>query len=344
MTSTEKEIKVRIENAKSILVLSHIRPDWDAVASVLLTVEFIKHSYPDKRIHFGIEKGEIYGAEYLPGYDKLDQDLAINQLETFAPDLLIIVDCPSIARVAFEPDPAYKFIVENKLFCIALDHHELEVAYLPNLVSNHGYNSAVEEIFTLFSKSFKFRPTEDGRKYLASGLLGDTNNFLFLHKHSNQTFEYAKYLVESGINLAEIDRLQNQYSPSHLKILAEFFNNLVIMDGITYSFISDKFYKDNSEISRDRYTETKEVLQLHFLRQVSKNSILFILYPECPGYKGSLRALNNTYDCTVFARYLNGGGHKSASGFKLIEPKSIQDAIDIVIQVLKNHKAEARID
>jgi len=343
MTETEQQILELINRASKILVCSHIRPDWDAVASALLTSEFIKTKFPQKTLHVGIEHGDIYGAEYLPNYDTIDTRDIAKQIAEFGPDLLIIVDCPSVKRISFSENSVIDLIKNTGIPVICIDHHETEKNELRMFLINNNANAAVEEVYSLFHQRYMFPDTHIMRQYLASGLLSDTNNFLFLKSSSSQTFDFAQYLIKHGISLAEVDRLQNQYTLDHLAILGEFFTNLNITEFITYSYVSDSFYSRHPSISRDRYTETKEIFQLHFLRQVSKNELFFILYPELPGYKGSLRAINNAYDCTVLAKNLGGGGHKSACGFKLKDATTVEHAVEITITSLLKDLEAARL-
>jgi len=343
MTSTETMILELITNAKRILVFSHIRPDWDAFASALLTTELIKTSFPDKEIANAIEKGSITNGNYLPNFDSIITGNAVEVIKAFSPDLIIITDCPTLSRISFDSEAITGFYTSSHIATVGLDHHELVTTTAPTYMSNHGYNAGVEEIFTLFVKTFGFKETPNALKLLAAGIIGDTNNFLFMKGSYAQTFAYASYLLEHGIDFAEIDRQQNRYESIHILIIGEFLKNLTVTEFITYTFVSDKFYGVHPEINRDKYTESKEIFQLHFIRQVSDNKIVFLLYPEVPGYKGSLRSISDTYDTTVFAKYLNGGGHKTASGFKLIEPKTITEGIETVLTAINTHKQEALI-
>jgi len=343
MTSTETKILELITKANSILVFSHIRPDWDAFASALLTTELIKTTFPDKTVSTAIEKGTITNGKYLPNYDSIKTDYALEVIKAFSPDLIIIADCPSLLRISVNSVAISEFFASSPIVTIGLDHHELLTTESPTYMSNHAFNSGVEEVFTLLVKTFGFKETPNSLKLLAAGIIGDTNNFLFLKGSYEQTFAYASYLLEHGIDFAEIDRQQNRYESIHILIIGEFLKNLTVTEFITYTFVSDKFYGVHPEINRDKYTESKEIFQLHFIRQVSDNKIVFLLYPEVPGYKGSLRSISDTYDTTVFAKYLNGGGHKTASGFKLIEPKTITEGIETVLTAINTHKQEALI-
>jgi len=343
MTSIETKILELITNAKRILVFSHIRPDWDAFASALLTTELIKATFPDKIVATVIEKGMITNGSYLPNYDTLQTGDAVEKIKGFGPDLIIVSDCPSLQRISFNSEAITEFFAISPIVTVGLDHHELVIINPPTYMSNHDYNSGVEEVFTLLVKTFGFKETPNALKLLASGIIGDTNNFLFMKGAYRQTFAYATYLLENGIDFAEIDRQQNIYEGAHLLVIGEFLKNLTITDFVTYTFVSDEFYKDHPEISRDKYTESKEIFQRHFIRQVSNNKIVFLLYPEVPGYKGSLRSISDTYDTTVLAKYLNGGGHKTASGFKLLEPKTIEEGVETVLTVIKTHQEEAKI-
>ncbi len=343
MTETEQKIRSLIEKANSILIFSHIRPDWDAVASSLLTADLIEQSNPEKKLRVVIEQGELSNIDYLPNSSRIRKSSAITEITDLNPELILIVDCPEITRISFDEARVIDYFEKTECPIVAIDHHALGRQYAPTLISNHGYSSAVEEVYSLFVKTFNFPETPNTPTYLASGILSDTNNFIFLKNSYELTLDFAKYLIKNGIDLAEVDRQQNMYDKDHLLILAQFMQNITILDGVSYSFVPDAFFIANPQISRDHYTIAKETFTLHFLRQVSQNSILFVIYPEEGLYKGSLRGVKDEYDMTVFASHLNGGGHKSACGFKLTDAKTIQEAIETTLSVINSHKGEAKI-
>lgn len=343
MTQTEQHILDLITKATSILVVSHIRPDWDALSSSLLAASLLQKQYPTKKITIAIEKGVVSYAQFLPGYTTIDIRPMEEVIRTISPDLILMTDCPEFQRISYDSSWRESFYRTTTIPIIAIDHHELAKSFAPSAISNHHFSSAVEEVHHLMVTTYGFSETPETNLYLATGIWTDTGGFMFLKNKAEITLAYAQRLISAGISFEEIDRLVNRYDQDHLNLLAEYFKNLTITPLVTYSYISNEFYALHPAIKQEKYTETKEIFTQKFIRQVSDNNLFFVVYPEPNGTKGSLRAINDTFDTTVFAQYLNGGGHKPACGFFLAENHSIQNAIEQVLSTIEREKENARI-
>lgn len=343
MTASEQTILELIKSAKNILLFSHKRPDWDAFSSLILATTILKENFPEKKITANIEQGKIENGEYIEGYSEILRENSIDLIEKTQPDLIILTDCSTFTRISFDEERAINFFVGKQIPVIGLDHHPLDREYLPELQSNHYFNSSVEEVHSLFIKKFNFADSATSPKCLAVGIMGDTNNFMFLKGSYNTTLDYVRYILDKGLLLDEVSMNISRYTKAHFTVLAEFLKNCTITDFVTYFYISDEFYTAHPEITPDIYSQTKEMVNQYFLRNVSFNKIFFLIYKDKGGYKGSLRALIDTYDTTVFATYLNGGGQKPASGYFINDVSNVLDAINKTMTVLEQYRELAII-
>ncbi len=123
-----------ISQARDILLVSHIRPDGDAVGS-LLGLGFSLQA-AGKRVQMVLNDGVPRGLRFLPGSEQVQKKIQ-------APyDLSIVLDCSDLQRtghvLADEPRPD-----------INIDHHptNLHFAHL-NLVESHAVATA--EILTRY--------------------------------------------------------------------------------------------------------------------------------------------------------------------------------------------------
>lgn len=343
MTQTEQSILDAITRAHKIIIFSHIRPDWDAISSNLLAAAILKKQFPDKKIISAIEKCAIPNGEYLPGYSEIVKENAVDVISREEPDLLIMTDCPDFTRISFDKDALKTYYANKTIPIIGIDHHPRERELLADYISNHNYNDAVEEVHMLFVKNFGFAEPEETPKYMAAGILNDTNNFMFLKENHRQTLDYVNDILDKGYLLDEVSRQITRYTGQHLLVLSEFFTHYKIGNHLTYFWVSDEFYKAHPEIPRDVYSIAKDVVNHYFLRNISFNEIFLVIYPEGTGYKGSFRALINRYDTTVFAKEFGGGGQKPAAGFNIEEVPSIEIAIEKVIDVVEKNLEKAKM-
>ena len=343
MTQIETAINETISKANKIIVFSHIRPDWDAISSNLLASEILRLQFPEKVIVSAIEKCAIPNGEYLPGYQNIETGNAMDTIEKEKPDVIIMTDCPDFTRISFDKEALKQYFSTKQIPLIGIDHHPRERELLADYISNHDYNDAVEEVHTLFVKTFGYAEPKETPKYMAAGILNDTNNFMFLKENHTQTLQYVDMILNNGYLLDEVSRQITRYTGQHLLVLSEFFTHYKIDKYVTYFWISDEFFHAHPEIPRDVYSISKDVINHYFLRNISFNEIFLVIYPENTGYKGSFRALINRYDTTVFAKEFGGGGQKPAAGFNIDGVPNITTAIQMVLEVVEENLEAAKM-
>ena len=64
-----------VEEAKTIAVLGHIRPDGDCVGSCLAVCNYLKEQYPEKTVQVYLEKPPVKFS-YLDYFDQISQNPA----------------------------------------------------------------------------------------------------------------------------------------------------------------------------------------------------------------------------------------------------------------------------
>src|SRR5664279_1051831 len=94
MTDKSKQL---IDDAERILITSHVSPDPDAVASVLLLGTTLELNFPDKKVEMVLEE-EPDGLNFLNGYGQIKFEPLAIATESFKPDLFIIVDANNYER------------------------------------------------------------------------------------------------------------------------------------------------------------------------------------------------------------------------------------------------------
>ncbi len=337
-----KQIEQEIIKAKTILITSHIRPDWDALCCTLMTYDLLKNNFPDKTLVANIENWSLTNAELLPNFEivgKLETEIVIDSIK---PDLIIVVDTPHLLRSTFK-DVALKEKLSNAAIptIITIDHHPLEDTFPSKIVYNTKSSAGVEEIYTCLIEKLKLKETENTRFYLGVGIYGDTNGFMFFF-NSTQTFRLAALFTEAGHSYEKIDAAMGKIALEHVLLSANALKNMRFTDDILYTYIDDELTREKTGFLPAIYSEVKEIVAKDFMRRIS-DGITFILYPEPDGYKGSIRIQGPKYDARIFAKYLGGAGHRPACGFKLIGPKSMEEAVEIVLNVMRKHKNEAEI-
>ena len=108
-----------VQDAGTIAILGHIRPDGDCVGSCLAMCNYLLEQYPEKAVQIYLEK-PADKFRYLKHFDSISQDAQAGQVY----DLCICLDSGDKSRLG-----DFVGYLEQAKHSICLDHH----------VTNPGY-------------------------------------------------------------------------------------------------------------------------------------------------------------------------------------------------------------
>ncbi len=300
------KIKQTLLEAEKILVLTHQKPDGDALGSVLSFGKFLD-TLGKKNTIFSL--GPITPtADFLPGRQKVESDQTKLTLSTF--DLIVILDCGDFKQTGIENE--LRALPKN-FPIINIDHHQTNENFGAINLVNPESSSTVEIIFHLL-REFAFPIDNDTATLLLTGLITDTANF----SNPATTFaslEVAGELLSRGARLGEISTnvLKNK-SLSVLKFWGAILSRLT----------------ENKELGVVTTVITKEDLELanlgeealegvtNFLNNLKGAKMVLVLKTLEDGkIKGSFRTTTPGIDVSRLAKMFGGGGHAKAAGFTI---------------------------
>ena len=186
-----REAGEAIKAADTILIVSHIAPDGDAVGSLLGLAETLRAK--DKDVKSAIDEGVPPDLRFIPGSDTILPK--INRGEF---DLMITTDSSDLERIGL----AGAYGMAHSTCVINLDHHPTNTGYgdihliVPQAVA------AVEIAFDLLAY-LEWTPTANSAYALLTGLVTDTQGFRISATNS-RTLEIAQALMQLGAPLSEI--------------------------------------------------------------------------------------------------------------------------------------------
>lgn len=312
MNSTFEEIAKRIANAKSVAILTHMRPDGDAIGSALaLSCALTRLNIP----HYVCDESELpSNLLFLPGLEKIQKKLPMDA------DLYLTVDCSDEQRLGQLADDFRA--AAKKHDSVNIDHHISNTRYGKlNYVRECSANcmnmaSLIEAMGVPFDKELA--------EYLLLGLLTDSGNF----SHDDveeETFLTAAKLVKAG---ADIRSLNYNLFKKQPKIRAAFY--AYTMSRIRY-FLADRFavilisLEDMKRFGADNgMTEGFVDFPLTVETVEVSASIMEIRRGQ---YKISLRSKAYA-DVNKIAGVYGGGGHVRAAGCMLFgDPEDVIDRL-----------------
>ena len=292
MTNTiNQDIKDRIAGSDRILVVSHVRPDADAVGSVLGLGLALRAA--GKTVQMVLEDGSD-NFEYLPQYD------TISRQPEGQFDMVIVVDCSDPDRVGHVLDDYGKPT-------LVVDHHKTNLQFGEyNVVEPDQAATAAILYDAIPTWGLSFTP--EVATSLLSGIVGDTIGFRTSNVDS-QLLRRAAALMDLGADLANIYREELVLkSFTEARYWGAGLNRLELEDGLVWASLT---LADREKIGYAGNDDADLVNVLSSVRE-AEIALIFIEQPQNQ-VKVSWRARPG-YDVSGLAFSFGGGGHAAAAG------------------------------
>jgi phosphoesterase RecJ-like protein len=281
-----------VERADRVLIISHIRPDGDAVGSLIglgLILEEL-----GKEVNLVLEDGVPKVFHHLTGFDK------VFKKTNGVYDLVIVVDCSDIDRIGSvldeygEPD-------------VNIDHHPTNTHFGSlNLVREDAV-ATVELIYDL-ALALSYPVNLPIAEALLTGLLTDSLGFRTSNS-SPRTLRIAAELQEQGADLQTLYRkamLEKSYEA--IRYWGKGLGRIQREGGLAWTSLSLEDRVEAKYPGRDDadlvnvLTRIRDVdISVVFVEQ--KNGTVKVSWRSRPGF-----------DVSLIATQFGGGGHKPAAG------------------------------
>jgi len=305
-------VKERLGAAQNILIASHIRPDGDAIGSLIGLGLALQNA--GKTVQMVLADGVPTTFRYLEGSDRVLKE-PNGDFDTF-----ITVDAADFKRVGkvFEAYDAPD---------INIDHHITNERFGKlNLIE--GQEVATAAMLTKYLPAWGYEITQPIAAALLTGIITDTLGF----RTSNITADAlrrAATLMDTGVNMSELYMrgLVRRSLPA-ARYWGAGLSNLESSDGIVWSKLS---LEDRESCG---YSGNDDADLINMVSAIEDHRIGMIFVEQHDNYvKVSWRALAQGVDVSPVAKYFGGGGHAAAAGATISG-----DLDDIQSMVLKTTK------
>ena len=294
---------------KRILILTHERPDGDAIGSSFGMREFLR---------------ECCGREaevYLPAppsgrYRELIGEYreVLTQEDVARCDLVLLLDCANRERIACGPavDPA-QLAESAAVPMLNVDHHAgNNVNARWNLVVPRA--AAASQLATEIALATKHPLNACAATLWLLGIVTDTGAFRFSNTIGN-TLRVTADLLDCGADLERVVNAAYYSKPLNQQRfeveLLETQEKLALDGRFIYAYIPDELFAKYDFDMRDG----EGVIDL--LREVAGTKVVALYYRKGDSFKVSLRGKDQRYPVGPLARSLGGGGHEMAAGITL---------------------------
>ncbi len=295
-----------INNAKKILIVSHVNPDGDTLGAMCALKLFIGKK-ADTLIQNLTGAPETYN--FLP---EINLSKNLNNVDDIY-DLVICVDIAAIDRVVQKA----RWIFDNAKMTINIDHHKTNNGYAKINWIIPDASSAGEVLFNMLREQ-DVKITKEIAECLYVSILTDTGGFRY-ENTKPETLEAAAQLIKLGVDNADLAKKCYNTKPKNMimfqaAIISKtqfMFNNRVALAAIAQEDLER--FNANNEFT-EGIAETLRTIKTVEVSAVLKES-------ESQTTKVSLRS--DRVDVCQIVKKFNGGGHIHAAGCTIKKPLRI---------------------
>lgn len=318
-----------LTQARRVTVVTHTRPDGDAVGSGTAMVSYLTGCLgAEARLTVADAYSDTLdfilgdeGADALMQYD-------VKREETGAwvasSDLIVCLDCNGFERTGALEEP----LRASSATKVLIDHHlgpheeDFDLTFSETRIS-----SASELLYHILVAL----PGIDGDpsrlpmralRALMAGMTTDTNNFA--NSVFPSTLEMASRLLAAGVDRDDIlDRIYNRYRENRLRVIGYALKDklTVMPNGTAYIVLDSKDLADHDV----REGELEGLVNMPLALGEVRMSLL--LKQDSAGYyRVSVRSKKGTSANCFAVKYFNGGGHEQAAGGRLYFPRDIAES------------------
>jgi phosphoesterase RecJ-like protein len=290
-------IKARLEKSRNVVVAAHVRPDGDAIGSLLGLGLALKNA--GKSVQMVLVDGVSSSFKHLEGSELIVREPQ-GEHDTF-----ITVDCADFKR-------AGKFFENFGQPDINIDHHKTNEKFgALNLIEAEEVATAA--ILTNYLPLWGYEITKPIASALLTGIITDTLGFRTSNTNPSALRLCAK-LMETGADMPDL------YMRSLIKktfVAARYWGaglaNMEQQDGIVWSTLT------LADRKKTGYGGNDDADLINMISAIDGNKVGMIFVEQSDSnVKISWRALENGIDVSKVAKYFNGGGHAAAAGADIL--------------------------
>ena len=314
-------------NASKTAVVTHMKPDGDAIGSSLAMYRFLKE-YTDGQIKIVLNDRYPANLAFMVETDEEDSILTFSERQDAAvawiaeADLIICLDFNAFHRTDNLEQPLH----DAQGAKILIDHHlSPDLQHFDLAFSTQEISSASELLFHIL----KAMPQCNGAaanlpmraaEALMTGMTTDTNNFN--NSVYPSTFNMASELIAMGVDRDKIlFNLFNQFGENRLRLLGTMLKDLLTIteDGVAYMVLDretlEKYHVDEGD--------TEGFVNMPLSIRNVRMSLL--LKEDGDRVRVSIRSKKGVSANRCSRLHFNGGGHENAAGGRLYISREISD-------------------
>lgn len=318
--ATLAEIAERLRGASRVVVLTHSKPDGDAVGSTLALARTLDR--------LGVRALPVYLAPWPPKFDTIVGDTPVlherrrwwEENDVADADLALVVDTGSWNQVA----DARHFLQDRLADTIIIDHHghgdiDDETTRYIDVRAAAAAEPVADLCAMLLSVPSPRDLPADVAEPLYLGIATDTGWFRFANTTS-RTLRLAADLIDAGVDADRIYQVTEQSdSPARLRLMKRAIAGLQLLDDDRVAIMALRQTDfDETGASDD---EASGLVDLP--KSIGTVRVIVLateVEPALTKFSFRSKAGDGEVDVNLLAQRFGGGGHKYAAGAKIKAP------------------------
>lgn len=317
--SHKEQILQHIQDRARFLVVSHSRPDGDAVGSVLAMGEILRQMGKAADLVLADPVPQVYRT--LPGVAHVREARRVNANDY---DAVIILECDGIERTGV--------LGMEDLLTINIDHHRTGCCYGSLNWIDPDASCVAAMVYDL-AQLAGVTVTPGMATCMYTALMTDTGSFTYPGT-SAESFTLAHSLIDLGAKADTVARdVLYSVPAARIHLLGTALSRVNITGPLAWTYITQQ---DLQELAATDEDTEGTVNYLISIAGVQAAAFLREIEGEPQRYRTSLRSKSGV-DVSRAASALGGGGHRNAAGCTLDGPFEVA-----VARILAELDAEVR--
>ncbi len=305
---TPAQLASLIRDNHRFVVMSHVRPDGDALGCTLAMGLCLRQL--GKEVAMWNEEGCLEKFSFLPGSELVRKPPA----EPQAFDVAFVLDTAVRDRVG-----ACLPAVAKAGAWVNIDHHISNPRFGDLNYIDSAAPATGEILFELFRK-MELPVTYEMADNLYVAISTDTGSFQY-PSTTARTYEIGAELVRMGVNVGALSqRLYESYPRRRIELLKSLLNALTFTSGDRVAS-----FALTQETTRALGTIPDDNEGLIDTIRAVQGVVVAVFFEELAGEKVrvSLRSKDPRYDVCKIAQQFGGGGHSLAAGIRMPGPLAL---------------------
>jgi phosphoesterase RecJ-like protein len=306
ITESFQEIAAVLRRAKRIGVACHVRPDADAIGSIVGFAQSMKLA--GKEVLLFSEDMVPENIKFLPGSDTVQQSDGAD----YSLDVFVALDTATKERLGVHTNATLK----NVPVLVNIDHHGTNPSYGHLNLIDTASPSCAEIVYELLT-SQNFPTNDTVRENLYAGMNTDTGSFQYSGTTA-RTHRIVAEMIDAGLNTSAICTQLYDHQPARrLHLLRSLLNEMEFSD--SGRIASWKLTLETLRKVEAQPGDTENLIDV--MRSVD-GVFAAVIIEELPD--GKIRISSRSKDARVnvskVCAEFGGGGHPMAAGARMSGP------------------------